>query len=376
MVSGRRAQAAVPANYTFRSIVDPKVVRTIGPAKGTAEASQPQQSQQSTDPPQPRCFPRLTWLEARSRVKEEVQKLRAMKPLALSQELLDPLLLAQKFLSAVGAASHLDVGFIDVLQSDDLNAIEPYLCQHWLDPPVYDEEEADTGAESEWASIKDIVAQRLAAAPSFIDDEAGATSFLQELLASLKGICFLMILLFACSLIMFLLGPTRLLQHAVRLLCTEPIDSFGDGPLFKYFSRSWDGIQTCHRSFQPHWSKEYPWLYYDAKLQLMFCLACKHFRKPGFGQGSTNFRLSTVREHCLPNRTVCCNYAAWQSALAARKLAQANEEVEREEENKKITQQFLCCYNTLVKEAPMSSYVQDLDLLEVRNFDVFELSLL
>lgn len=190
-MSGRRAQAALPAKYTFRSIVDPNVVRTIGAAKGTtaADSTQPRSQPEGPDPSQCRCPP-LTWLEARARVKEEVQKLRAMKPLALSQELLDPLLLAQKLLSAVGAASHLDIGLVDVLQADDLSAIEPYLCQHWLDPPDNDEAGDTDSYDCDWASIKDVVAKRLADAPSFVDDEAGATSFMQELLASLKGEAF------------------------------------------------------------------------------------------------------------------------------------------------------------------------------------------
>lgn len=141
--------------------------------------------------------------------------------------------------------------------------------------------------------------------------------------------------------------------------------------LLRYLSRSWDGVQTCHRTFQARWSKEYPWLHYDPTVGLMFCLACKHFRKPGLGQGSGNFRLSTVREHCMPNRTVCCNHAAWQSALTTRQLQEANEKTKKEEENRKIAQQLLCCYNTLVKEAPMTSFVQDLELLEVRFLSSF-----
>lgn len=49
-----------------------------------------------------------------------------------------------------------------------------------------------------------------------------------------------------------------------------------------------------------------------------------------------------------------------------RQQAQENEDLKKDEDNKKIAQQLLCCYNTLLKEAPMTSYVQDMELLEVR----------
>ena len=190
-MSGRRPNAALPANYSFRSLLDKNVVCRIRATKQTDTPQAPAVDTSTTVSTQAPCLIRLTWLAARPRVKEEVAKLRAMKPLALNQELLDPLMFAQKFLAAVGAAPHLDIGFIDVLLGGDLNAIEPYLCQHWLDLPTYEDNGNDSneGNDSDWQSVKDIVAKRLASDESFVGDEAGATAFMQELLESLKGDC-------------------------------------------------------------------------------------------------------------------------------------------------------------------------------------------
>lgn len=178
LMSGRRKQAALPANYQFKGFGG--TVKTLNPvvqpAKKSVSAGETTscEQQSSTQCPPP-------WLEVRPRLQGFLRDLRCMPAIGLSLELEDPLSLVNRILACCNADKGLVHGLLELVAAGRLDDVESFMMANW---------DQRSGQPSSlefrsWEAARESVAARLNEA--LFTDPSAARDFIVELVKEHEG---------------------------------------------------------------------------------------------------------------------------------------------------------------------------------------------